>query len=112
MRVPDPARRKPGSRIYKKGYEMRFVVETEGELREVQKLLRTAGVKMGRPYPKHSRLVQPVYGKAAVVFLCYRLGIDPPATTPTPRRSASRTPHASRRHPSRTKRTTDSTTCL
>ncbi len=51
---------------YKKGYEVRLVVKTWREVMRIRQLLHCVGFKAGRPFKKHSRIVQPIYGKAAV----------------------------------------------
>lgn len=66
-RVADLAKRKQrGSASYKKGYEVRFVLATKEELAHVRRLLKAAGFEPGKPFAKHSKLVQPVYGREAV----------------------------------------------
>lgn len=66
-RVADLEKRKQlGSAAYKKGYEVRFVVGTKEELARVRRLLKAAGFDPGKPFLKHTKLVQPVYGRAAV----------------------------------------------
>ena len=55
-----------GSSAYKKGYEVRFVLENATELKAVRRLLRAAGFRPAKPFTKHSKIVQPVYGRAAV----------------------------------------------
>lgn len=61
-------RRASGSQSYKKGYEVRLVLESEAELREVARALKVAGIAAGKPFTKHSKLIQPIYGKAAVAW--------------------------------------------
>jgi hypothetical protein len=56
-----------GPAQYKKGDEIRLVVYSDEELDRVQELLDRAGFHAGQPFPKHSRWVQPIYGKAQVV---------------------------------------------
>jgi hypothetical protein len=51
---------------YKKGNEVRFVVASPAELRAVRVLLLAVGLRPGRAFQKHRRLVQPLYGLAAV----------------------------------------------
>ena len=51
-------------RLYKKGEEVRFVLFTRTELREVRRLLKAAGFDPGTPYRKTpTQWCQPVYGK-------------------------------------------------
>lgn len=66
VRVADQARRKEMGSDYRRGYEVRLVVETHGELAQIRQLLRQVGFKAGAPFKKHNRIVQPIYGKAAV----------------------------------------------
>ena len=58
-------RRQGEGQSYKKGYEVRFVLASTTELPRVRHLLVAAGLRAGRPFRKHARLVQPVYGRAA-----------------------------------------------
>lgn len=59
-------------KIYKKGWETRFVVNNEDALEKIRKLLNYAGFKAGKPYEKHSQFVQPVYGKKFIDWLFRR----------------------------------------
>jgi hypothetical protein len=63
LRSPNKARRKRDGQYYRKGYEIRFVVNNKEELSEMRALLKKAGFKAGKPYSKHSRFVFPVYGR-------------------------------------------------
>lgn len=65
IRRPNAARIKEGRQEYKKGTEVRLVVETRAELAEVRTALRAMGLRPGRPFQKHTRFVQPVYGAEA-----------------------------------------------
>ena len=69
-RVPDETRQEEGWGTYKKGYEVRIVVRTQTELKELRRLLQDAGFKPGKAYRKSARQsaqwVQPVYGKQPV----------------------------------------------
>lgn len=51
---------------YKKGYEIRFPVESRAEQRALVAALRALDIEPGRPFQKHSRIVVPVYGKDQV----------------------------------------------
>jgi hypothetical protein len=77
VRCKDPLRyREDGYRRYKKGYEVRLVARTEGELAYIRRLLIEAGFEPGRPFRKARQLTQPIYGRAAVErFLAL---IEPP----------------------------------
>jgi hypothetical protein len=79
LRAADPRLRRDRGQAYKKGYEVRFVLGSSGELKEVRALLRDAGIRPGRPFRKHSRLIQPVYGDAAQITILSWVGKLPPA---------------------------------
>lgn len=66
IRRCDADRRGRDGQSYKKGFEVRFVVGSPGDLRVVRRLLEEVGLRPGRPFRKHGRLVQPVYGRAVV----------------------------------------------
>jgi hypothetical protein len=72
----DPERRKRENQAYKKGYEVRLVVASRAELRAVRRRLKTVRLRPGRPYPKHGRIVQPVYGRAGLDWFMERLPAD------------------------------------
>lgn len=67
MRKPraDRLKRDPYG-VYKKGYEVRFLVASKAEVRELRRCLAELGLKPGRPYAKESRWIVPVYGRRAV----------------------------------------------
>ena len=70
-----PKRRKRvGSFLYKKGFEVRLVLTSEEELREARRLLEAVGLRPGKPFRKHSRFVQPVYGKIALDWFITHAG--------------------------------------
>lgn len=73
VRQADPVLRLLQGRTYKKGYEVRFVVASPAELREVRALVQRLGFRPGMPFSKHNRIVQPVYGRAAVDWFVTRL---------------------------------------
>lgn len=58
---------------YKKGDEVRLVVNSQAELRKVRALLKSVGLEGGKPFQKHARWVQPLYGAAAVQFFLKHL---------------------------------------
>jgi len=66
QRVPDEERRskEPGS--YKKGYEIRLVANSKRELSLIRRLLRSSGLKPGKPFAKTHQWCQPIYGQSAV----------------------------------------------
>lgn len=76
LRLPDRRRRKADGQGYKKGYEARFPANSAAELRDIRRLLLDAGVTLGKPFEKRRTIVQPVYGKTAVMGLCELLGIE------------------------------------
>lgn len=64
VRVADLTRRKKeGAQRYKKGWEVRFVLDSEAEVREVREALRALEFKPGKVFLKSTKLVVPVYGK-------------------------------------------------
>ena len=66
IRVANLTRKEELGQKYKKGYEVHLVAKTRGELANVRRLLRQLGFKVGKPFQKHRRIVQPIYGKSAV----------------------------------------------
>ena len=66
VRVPDVGKREEEGQKYKKGYEVRFTVTDRAEERELRACLAALGLKGGKAFVKHTHLVVPVYGKAAV----------------------------------------------
>jgi hypothetical protein len=68
VRRPSKDRLKEGYTQYKKGTEVRLVVPTRAELQKVRAALRQVGLEPGRPFVKHSRFVQPVYGAEALAW--------------------------------------------
>lgn len=67
-------RRRKEKRGYHKGDEIRLVAESTRELREIGQLLRSAGFEPGTPFAKHSRWVQPLYGRNAVAEFSKLIG--------------------------------------
>ncbi len=55
-----------GHQAYKKGDEVRLVADSRKELAVMRRLLREAGFKPGRPFPKGRQFRQPLYGREAV----------------------------------------------
>ncbi len=55
-----------GSQRYKKGSEVRLVLLSNAELREAKRWLKDVGLRVGKPFAKHSRIVLPIYGDHAV----------------------------------------------
>lgn len=65
-RVPNTERQDEGWMAYKKGYELRIVVKTHDDLKQLRRLLLDAGIQPGKPFRKAKQWVVPVYGKQAV----------------------------------------------
>jgi len=68
-RVPNAERQDEGWAAYKKGYELRIVVKTQHELKQLRRLLLAAEIQPGKAFRKAQQWVVPVYGKAAVTEL-------------------------------------------
>jgi hypothetical protein len=66
VRRCDTKRRSRDGQCYKKGYEVRFLLASDREVREARRLLCAAGLRPGKVFRKHRRFVQPVYGRATV----------------------------------------------
>ena len=73
IRRYDPQRRAREGPSYKKGYEVRFVLDSEDALRVVRRLLTAAKLRPGKPFRKHQRIVQPVYGRTTVEWFMDQL---------------------------------------
>jgi hypothetical protein len=70
-------RRKVGSERYKKGFEVRLTLHSLREARAVAGWLRQVGLKPGRAYSKHGKVIQPVYGRAALEWFLNALPRNP-----------------------------------
>ena len=66
VRTPQPSRLLEGHQTYKKGWEVRLVLEDVAEVTDARRLLQRAGFGPGRPYCKGAKWIQPVYGRDAV----------------------------------------------
>jgi len=66
-------REKLGSDHYKKGSEVRLVLDSQAQLNQARRLLKSVGLEPGRPFSKHTRIVQPIYGQAAVAWFLKHL---------------------------------------
>ncbi|MEO8480267.1 MAG: hypothetical protein ABI542_11620 [Gemmatimonadota bacterium] len=55
-----------GSAACSRGDEVRLVVRHVTEAKRVQRWCERVGLNAGKPFPKHGRVVQPVYGAEAV----------------------------------------------
>ena len=65
VRRHDPERRRKEKGEYHRGDEVRLVANSVEELAHIRRLLKRAGFKPGRPFPKKVQFRQPVYGRAA-----------------------------------------------
>jgi hypothetical protein len=68
-----------GWKKYKKGDEIRLVANTKRELRAIRRLLKEAGFKPGRSFPKANQYRQPVYGRREVARFLEFIGEKPQA---------------------------------
>ena len=66
LRRPSARRRKEGAEAYKKGWELRIVVDSSAELAQLRRLLRASGLTPAKAYRKRQKWVQPVYGREPV----------------------------------------------
>ena len=66
FRSPHQKLRKKLGQQYKKGWEVRFILNSGKELSEVRRLLKGLDIQGGSAYKKRSQWVQPIYGKDAV----------------------------------------------
>ncbi len=68
LRSPsDERQEQEGHRKYKKGYELRWTAMDAQETEKILDLLSKVGFKVGKPYPKRTQTILPVYGKSAVL---------------------------------------------
>ncbi len=70
LRLPNPARRGSDSQNYKKGYEVRLVLDTKKELQDTRRVLQQSGFQTSSVFTKGRKFVQPIYGKSAVEAFC------------------------------------------
>jgi hypothetical protein len=75
VRQPNTKRRRREKTKYKKGWEVRIVLDDETEINFAQGLLDRSGVKAGRPFAKHRRWVIPVYGRTMVELIKKHTGL-------------------------------------
>lgn len=66
VRAPRADRLPDGHETYKKGWEIRLMLESRQELAEIRRLLAATGLPKRRPYKKRKQWVQPIYGLEAV----------------------------------------------
>jgi hypothetical protein len=67
VRVPNVKRiKRSGRQKYKKGYEVRLVARSTDELKQIRLLLRQIKFKAAKPFRKGRRIIQPIYGRAAI----------------------------------------------
>jgi hypothetical protein len=67
IRAPDLARHQEIHEAYHHGWEVRLVVDTDAELEQIRGMLYQTGFKPGTPFRKRGSIVQPIYGREAVV---------------------------------------------
>jgi hypothetical protein len=64
LRVPDAAKLETdGSQKYKKGYEIRFIINNKKELKSLQTAISSLGYTVSKTFIKNGQNVQPLYGK-------------------------------------------------
>lgn len=86
VRMPNRDRRAAESSKYKKGYEVRFVANSDAELKTIQRLLRSAGFPVANPFTHNNQWRQPLYGRVAVSRFLDLIGWTPdeaPVAPPT-----------------------------
>ena len=66
FRFPREDLRREFGLLYRKGWEVRFVLESEKEVAEVRRLVQRLGLRPGGSYRKRNQWVQPIYGELAV----------------------------------------------
>ncbi len=86
LRLPNAARRVHEGPAYKKGYEVRFLAMSWEELDHIREMLAVCSLKPGQPYVKHSRIVQPVYGRQAVELFLEKPARPARKSTATPKK--------------------------
>lgn len=69
------------SASYKKGSEVRLVLDTLTAARSAARLARAVGLRPGTAYPKHARIVVPLYGEDSVTWFLHRLRDRPGRST-------------------------------
>ncbi len=62
---------------YKKGSEVRLVLQNPSAARSAVRLAKAVGLRPGKVYPKHARIVVPLYGQEAVTWFLGRLRVRP-----------------------------------
>jgi hypothetical protein len=76
VRVLNEQRKQDLGDKYRKGWEVRLVAQNETELELIRDALEKTGFKLSKSFPKHIRIIQPVYGKAAVEWFSMA-GVEP-----------------------------------
>jgi hypothetical protein len=69
LRQPNEDRRKEEKTNYRKGWELRLVLDNESEVEAAVRSIASSGLKAGRPFKKWSRWVIPLYGREAVKLI-------------------------------------------
>ena len=68
VREANAERKREEANVYKKGCEVRIVLENEREVGEVARALKTVDLTPGKVFLKHRRPVVPIYGTRAVAW--------------------------------------------
>ena len=77
VRGPVPDRLlQDGWRAYKKGWELRISLPDEQAVIGLRRAIDQAGLRLARFYPKHGRLIQPIYGRDQVLRVLRAAGED------------------------------------
>jgi hypothetical protein len=61
-RVPNSKKRTQEKTNYKKGYEVRIILNNIEETRIIKAILNGKEIHTGKPFEKHSKIVLPIYG--------------------------------------------------
>ena len=80
VRWPDMERRKRENQAYKKGYEVRLIANSHGELETIRQLLEELGFKPGAAFVKRTQFVQPLYGRRPVARFLKLVGLTMPTS--------------------------------
>ena len=75
FRMPNAERREDEPDTYKKGYEVRLVLESADELAAVRSALEELDFKLAASFQHGRRVAQPIYGKKSVARFCEMLSL-------------------------------------
>jgi len=75
VRIQQTDRMKEG-RTYHKGEEVRLMAGSQAELKTIRRLLRAAEFSPGKPFLKHERWCQPLYGRTEVARFLELVGMS------------------------------------